>query len=200
MCLHKQVLSKTFQEYRPASVFLSFNGGKDCTVLLHFVIQLFRELLLDSRQLICIHVQPEHPFDEVEQFVRDCEKYYNVSIQNRHGSIKETLFTLCNEQKELKACIMGCRRTDPYCSNLNTLQVKRHSKHKNRLDHNDTPLGHRSRLAPTNANKSITWLDPFGHMAVLKIIWCTLLQPLRHWVSIKSNKRYENANHYRLIS
>lgn len=122
----KQVLSKTFQEYSPSAVFLSFNGGKDCTVLLHFVIQLFRELRFDSRQLICVHVQPAHPFDEVEQFVRNCEKHYNVAIQNRHGSIKETLFNLCNEQKELKACLMGCRRTDPYCSNLDTFQVKSH--------------------------------------------------------------------------
>lgn len=117
------MLIKTFQDYKLSEIFLSFNGGKDCTVLLHFVIELFRELKFDSKSLICVHVQPANPFEEVEKFVRSCEIRYNISIKNVQGSIKETLFLLCNEQKELKACIMGCRRTDPYCSDLNVFQV-----------------------------------------------------------------------------
>lgn len=49
----------------------------------------------------------------------------------------------------------------------------------------NTAVGHRPRLATTNANKSITWLEPFGHMAVHKIISSALLQTVRHWVSNK---------------
>lgn len=39
------------------------------------------------------------------------------------GNIKEALGITINKKPHLKACFMGTRRTDPYCSHLNSIQV-----------------------------------------------------------------------------
>lgn len=42
------------------------------------------------------------------------------------GNIKDALGITINKKPHLKACFMGTRRTDPYCSHLNLFQVKNH--------------------------------------------------------------------------
>lgn len=71
-----------------------------------------------------IYVQPKSPFDEIEMFVNSCQEYYGIDIQVVNGgSIKDVLTKVCNNDKAIKACVMGSRRSDPYCGNLNDFQV-----------------------------------------------------------------------------
>lgn len=42
--------------------------------------------------------------------------------------MKEVLTTICENDKEIAACIMGSRRTDPYCETLNNFQVGQSQK------------------------------------------------------------------------
>lgn len=109
-------------EYKHDEIFLSFNGGKDCTVLLHLVSSLFGKKY-PNEPLLCLYIQPDDPFDEIEEFVKQCEDLYNILIDVVHGDTKSALEGICEQRKELKACVMGCRRTDPYCHNLNAVQV-----------------------------------------------------------------------------
>lgn len=109
-----QILKKTFKDYTEDELFISFNGGKDCTVLLHLVMS----LLNNEKPLHCLYVQPEQPFDEIEEFVKSCELEYHIKIDTIKGNIKNVLEKVCEENPSLKACIMGSRRTDPYCGNL----------------------------------------------------------------------------------
>lgn len=50
-------------------VALSFNGGKDCTAMLHLISQLYPR----HPWPVC-YVKSRDPFAELESFVADCEK------------------------------------------------------------------------------------------------------------------------------
>lgn len=123
-----QIFDKVFTDYSLSSVFLAFNGGKDCTLLLDLLIRYINEnpsKFNESEKasdLRIIYIQPQNPFDEVERFVDDCKTHYNVKIQKESGNIKTILESVCQDNLELKAVFMGSRRTDPYCENLKELQ------------------------------------------------------------------------------
>ncbi|XP_055316492.1 FAD synthase-like isoform X2 [Sitodiplosis mosellana] len=118
--MHK-VLNKTLELYEAREIFLSFNGGKDCTVLLHMFASLFTKRY-PNKTLLCLYIQPESPFDEIEDFIRECEQTYRIQMETIRGTVKGSLFEICQRYPYLKAVVMGCRRTDPYCSDLNEFQ------------------------------------------------------------------------------
>lgn len=111
-------------------LFLSFNGGKDCTVLLHLVNNVLRQKKkLVNQKLLCLYMRPKFPFDEVEEFVEHCKQYYDIQVKTcSAGTTKESLVAVCQENPQLLACLMGCRHTDPYCDRLNAFDVKRFTK------------------------------------------------------------------------
>lgn len=80
-------------------------------------------LLNNEKPLHCLYVQPKQPFDELEDFIKLCEKEYHIKIDTIKGNIKNVLEKVCDENPSLKACIMGSRRTDPYCANLKSFHV-----------------------------------------------------------------------------
>ncbi|CAO1404656.1 unnamed protein product [Diamesa tonsa] len=113
----KEALTK----YKLNEIFLSFNGGKDCTVLLHLLVNYIKTIqdVNERIELKVIYVQPKSPFDEIEMFVESCQEYYGIDIQVVNGgSIKDVLTKVCNNDKDIKACVMGSRRSDPYCGDL----------------------------------------------------------------------------------
>lgn len=120
------MLNEAFDRYQPQEVFLSFNGGKDCTVLLDLVVQCLLERKQNVSDISYIYVQPEEPFEEVEVFVKACEEHYNIVMQIYRGNLKTTLEKVLKDNTQLKACILGSRRTDPYCEHLNSFQPTDH--------------------------------------------------------------------------
>ncbi|KAJ6646737.1 FAD synthase, partial [Pseudolycoriella hygida] len=119
------VISKALEKYKLEQIFLSFNGGKDCTVLLHLVHKLLKSRPNPHNDtLLCIYLQPGQPFDEVESFVSDCSRtYFPIIIKPGLGTKQDALFSICNDYPNLKACFMGCRRTDPYCHELSDFEM-----------------------------------------------------------------------------
>lgn len=105
-------------------MFLSFNGGKDCTVLLHLLSQHLKDSI---RNFKVIYLRSSDPFDEIEEFVESCETYYSIKIirMQFEASMKEVLKNICESDKAIAAVFMGSRRTDPACQNLNSFQVCR---------------------------------------------------------------------------
>lgn len=120
-----QVVSKALDDYDLQHIFLSFNGGKDCTVLLHLVHNLIQKRPNSQQSALrCIYLQPAEPFPEVESFVDDCaRRYFPILIKPGLGTKQDALFGICSEFPDLKACLMGCRRTDPYCQELSDFEV-----------------------------------------------------------------------------
>lgn len=113
-----KVFTSLYEKKEPSEIFVSFNGGKDCTVLLHIL-----KTYSGNRPIPrVIYIQPENSFKEVEDFIKECEKTYRIQIERQKGAIKNALTDICTRNPSLKAVIMGCRRTDPYCSHLKTFE------------------------------------------------------------------------------
>lgn len=55
---------------------LSFNGGKDCTVLLDLLVREYDGPTPSLGRWPTCYVAHEHPFPELEQFVTDCTQRY----------------------------------------------------------------------------------------------------------------------------
>ncbi|CRK97598.1 CLUMA_CG010984, isoform A [Clunio marinus] len=117
----QSVLKEAFHRYQKHQIFLSFNGGKDCTVLLHLMCDLFKDFI---DELKVIYLQSADPFEELESFVKFCEIHFRVKIVTitSSSSMKEILADICENDKDIAACIMGSRRTDPYCEHLKNFQ------------------------------------------------------------------------------
>lgn len=146
-----QVLKKAFEQYEIKNCFLSFNGGKDCTVILHLLSE---HLKASMGQLKVIYFRSVDPFPEIEEFVKHCEAFYGISISTvqTDSSMKEVLTGICGNDPEIRACIMGSRRTDPFCGNLDSFQVGQSLKHF-RLCEVFTSAFHSSR--PTAAGRNL---------------------------------------------
>lgn len=110
--------------YNHDEIFLSFNGGKDCTVLLHLMCHLYAKKYPDQA-LLCVYILSNDPFDEIEAFVQECASRYPIAVDEVHGDTRAALADICRRRTQLKACVMGCRRTDPFCGNLSAFQVSK---------------------------------------------------------------------------
>ena len=93
----------------------SFNGGKDCTVLLHlFTLAArragFRECLKVA------YISTAAPFREIEEFIRDTEDRYKDGVsflKYPFMSMREG-FAQFIDDTGVKAILVGLRRSDPY--------------------------------------------------------------------------------------
>eukprot|EP00731_Ephydatia_muelleri_P020433 Em0013g160a len=113
-------LTKALQSYRLEEMCLAFNGGKDCTVILALfhAILLKQEADLFGSKIKVLYVQPPDPFDEVEQFISQTEKRYPILVIRSTGTIFESLVNLKTTHPEIRAILMGTRRTDPHAEHL----------------------------------------------------------------------------------
>ncbi|XP_011496706.1 PREDICTED: FAD synthase-like [Ceratosolen solmsi marchali] len=104
------VLEQCYAKYKANEVFLSFNGGKDCTVVLHLVITFARLRGYDPP--LCLYVTGD-AFPEVDEFVRNTANNYRLKMVRKSGSIKQALAALLEEYPKLAACLLGTRKADP---------------------------------------------------------------------------------------
>lgn len=114
------VMEKALQDYRLEETCVAFNGGKDCTVILALFHALLLKLNADllSSKMKVLYVCPPDPFTEVEQFISQTEKRYPISVIRVTGTIFEALANLKTTHPEIKAILMGTRRTDPHAEHL----------------------------------------------------------------------------------
>ncbi|KFD57209.1 hypothetical protein M514_01720 [Trichuris suis] len=101
--------------YRITEVALSFNGGKDCTVLLHILRYAMEKLfnVKDCSNLCAFYIKPQSTFPEVEDFVVRSASRYGLKLLQYEGEIKKALFEFKAEHCRRKFVFMGSRATDP---------------------------------------------------------------------------------------
>jgi FAD synthetase len=71
-----QVIEECLSRYEPSEVCVSFNGGKDCSALLHLIHAAWIRrrssfVSTDRLRLRALYIRGQDPFPEMEQFIED---------------------------------------------------------------------------------------------------------------------------------
>lgn len=115
--------TKVLQLYRPHEVMLAFNGGKDCTVLLHMLHKFYKNHALEHIKLPVLYIESEHHFPEIKRFVDECNDFYDIDLIKCKGECAKTaLKQVLAEMPQIKAVFMGSRRSDPKCKDAVLMQ------------------------------------------------------------------------------
>jgi len=90
---------------------LSYNGGKDCLVLLILLLCGLANYKKGPlpKALQSVYIISPHPFAEVDAFVNESVVTMNM---------KEAFKVYLHEHKKVKAILVGTRRTDPHGQTL----------------------------------------------------------------------------------
>lgn len=110
----RELIQRAMTLYKPNELMLCFNGGKDCTVLLDLVAK----LKPPSMTLRAVYVKPTDPFDELERFIDYSVQRYGLKLHRLEGVMKLAFEQLVQEDPQVRAMFLGCRRTDPGCAML----------------------------------------------------------------------------------
>ncbi|KAI8330859.1 hypothetical protein BC941DRAFT_439780 [Chlamydoabsidia padenii] len=114
------VIEKAYRLYGLDAIALSFNGGKDCTVLLHLVAAVLSRLgYKKDEPLRTVYVTYPNPFPHVDAFVQICAKRYHLDCVTIPGPMRQALQQyLDTTQPRPKAIFVGIRRNDPFADTL----------------------------------------------------------------------------------
>ncbi|RKP12981.1 hypothetical protein BJ684DRAFT_22916 [Piptocephalis cylindrospora] len=104
---------------------LSFNGGKDCTLLLYLLCAALEDSeTMRSKPLPTVYITHNHPFNEVDEFIDQCVSRYGLSLARENEPMKEGLsHFLSSSPIPVQAILVGIRFGDPYSSNLQDIQA-----------------------------------------------------------------------------
>ncbi|CAG2165813.1 unnamed protein product [Oppiella nova] len=106
-----ELITKAFNEYKPEEICVAFNGGKDCTALLHIVYSIF-VAKYPNNSLNTFYISIPESFPSLENFVRQSVRRYNLNLISYSDSdFKKSMQKLKNETK-IKAILMGTRASD----------------------------------------------------------------------------------------
>jgi len=107
-------------------VALSFNGGKDCTVLLHLFSAVKAKLAALSREgetlshVPTLYILTPKPFNEIEAFVESSKVLYGLSLYRAPSPMQTGLEKFLSEYNTVKAILIGTRRSDPFSEELSS--------------------------------------------------------------------------------
>lgn len=121
------VIEEAMRRYGPEELALSYNGGKDCIVLLVLILACFplwpslstcsdsnETTSSEPRPLQGVYIVSRHPFPEVEDFVASSAIEYHIDLARYALPMRPALEAYLGEKKSVKAIFVGTRRTDPH--------------------------------------------------------------------------------------
>ncbi|KAL2129049.1 hypothetical protein VTI74DRAFT_8292 [Chaetomium olivicolor] len=142
------VIQEALQRYGLDHLSLSYNGGKDCLVLLILILaclpkwapqatpsrfnttaadaptKMTAELPLSAdatpldRPLHAIYIVSRDPFAEVEEFVARTAEQYHLDLKRYALPMRPALDAYLEDRPSVKAIFLGTRRTDPHGEHL----------------------------------------------------------------------------------
>lgn len=123
------VISEALDRYSLPEISLSYNGGKDCLVLLILYLSVLHSKGLTRsttnnvssahhEPIQCVYIQAPHPFTEVETFVTSSVATYSLSLDSYAKPMKAAFANYLHDKPSVKAIFVGTRRTDPHGTDL----------------------------------------------------------------------------------
>lgn len=109
------IIEEAFRKYKLEGTCISFNGGKDCTAVLHLVHSIARQLCHDNNEpkLTAFYAQLPNHFEEEASFVKETVAKYDLKLmQYSSASLKESLRALKLDAPQIEAIFIGTRRDD----------------------------------------------------------------------------------------
>lgn len=153
------VIGECLDRYSLEEISLSYNGGKDCLVLLILLlVALSSRSPLPSR-LQTVYIISPHPFDEVTSFVDSSVQTYKLDLSRYALPMKEGFKRYLEERKGVKAILVGTRRTDP---------------HGEKLTHFDMTDGGWPRFMRVHPVIDWHYTEIWGFIRHIKIPYCVL--------------------------
>ncbi|XP_018648834.1 putative molybdopterin-binding [Schistosoma mansoni] len=117
-----QCIEEALNKYSDSELVICFNGGKDCTALLHLIHAAIQHQShnnnnhsenIKPRLPKLLYIRSCSSFPETELFVeKTVDVYYSLSIVYE-GSIKSALERFLGDYPEIRGAFMGTRYTDP---------------------------------------------------------------------------------------
>ncbi|CAK7898449.1 flavin adenine dinucleotide synthase [[Candida] anglica] len=139
-----EVLECAIDRHGLEEIAISYNGGKDCLVMLILILATIYKMKYissgspdgptgveskfdDNYKLDAIYINSEVPFPQVSEFIANSTLQYHLNAVVIKDSLKEGFDTYLKAKPEIKAIIVGIRRSDPYGSTLEYEQVTDHN-------------------------------------------------------------------------
>lgn len=102
-------------QHRLEEISISYNGGKDCLVLLIlFLCALATHPAPLPTRLESVYIISPHPFKDVDDFVDESEADYSLALARYAMPMKEAFAKYLEDSPRVKAILVGTRRTDPH--------------------------------------------------------------------------------------
>jgi FAD synthetase len=112
-----QTMTNTWHHDRPDELSLSYNGGKDCLVLLVLILACLPSSTSTfssfPEHLQSIFIIPYDSFTEVEDFVATSTREYFLQLSRYVLPMRPALDAYLAEKPNIKAIWIGTRRVDP---------------------------------------------------------------------------------------
>jgi len=102
---------------------ISYNGGKDCLVLLILYLSALHAHSVRTSQplpkiLESVYIVSPHPFAQVEEFVESSRKTYHLDLVRYSKQMRQAFEEYLQDKPKIKAIFVGTRRTDPHGASL----------------------------------------------------------------------------------
>lgn len=111
--------SDTDGDHSLEEISLSYNGGKDCLVLLILLLcGLSNHQGILPTRLQSVYIISPHPFSEVDDFVDSSQADYKLDLARYAMPMKQAFEVYLKEHTNVKAILVGTRRTDPHGQSL----------------------------------------------------------------------------------
>ncbi|KAK1460319.1 phosphoadenosine phosphosulfate reductase [Colletotrichum melonis] len=128
------VVDEALARYSLEQISISYNGGKDCLVLLIILLvalaRRYPSLPKASQtngsngttsfppEFQAVYIVSKHPFAEVDDFVETTSAEYHLDVKRYAMSMKDGLEAYLADRPTVKAIFVGTRRTDPHGEKL----------------------------------------------------------------------------------
>lgn len=116
------IINDSVEKYGYDHISISFNGGKDCLVMLYLYMKIINDKNLSTR-IRSVYIYYEETFPKIEEFNQYMIDRYNLDLEiYSYCKLKEGFEKFLATNKDIKGILVGNRKTDPFSDKLKVFQ------------------------------------------------------------------------------